>query len=257
MIFRRYFLFKHLLNKRHKLANTIIDNFNDYFEILPAISDELKIEVYKLRYQIYCIENDFLNSEDYPDNLEFDNFDRHSIHYLIRHRKSGDFVATTRLILPDANNPEKFFPLELNCKIDNIAVMQSIERKHLGEVSRLCVSKAFKKRKNEAQSLAPLGSECSLYFTPEEQRSFPIICLALIACSIKAGYDNGLHYSFAATDSPLLHFISALGINAIEIGPMTNYHGNRWPVLIKAKDFNIAQMKKAGIFEIHSLMITS
>jgi len=36
------------------LANTI-DHFNQYFEMVPAISEELKNEVYKLRYQVYCI----------------------------------------------------------------------------------------------------------------------------------------------------------------------------------------------------------
>ncbi len=117
----------------------------------------------------------FLNSEHYPDDLEFDDFDQHSVHYLIRHRKSGDYAATTRLILPDANNPEKLFPLELHCEIDNFAVMQPINRKHLGEVSRFCVSKAFKKRKNEAHTLAAIGSDWQDYFTPDEQRTFPHI----------------------------------------------------------------------------------
>ena len=70
------------------MTNTII-TFNQYFEMVPATSDELKNEVYKLRYQVYCIETQFLNSEHYPDDLEFDEFDQQSVHYLIRHRKSG------------------------------------------------------------------------------------------------------------------------------------------------------------------------
>ncbi len=130
--------------------------------MVPATSDELKNEVYKLRYQVYCIENEFENAENYPDGLEFDDYDQQSVHYLIRHRKSGDYAATTRLILPDANNPEKLFPLELYCEIDNFAVMQPINRKNLGEVSRFCVSKAFKKRKNEANTLAAIGSDCRI-----------------------------------------------------------------------------------------------
>ena len=98
----------------------------------------------------YCIENEYLNFEDYPDNLEYDDFDQQSVHYLIRHRKSGDYAATTRLILPDTNNPEKIFPLEEYCEIDNFAVMQPINREHMGEVSRFCVSEVFKRRKYEA-----------------------------------------------------------------------------------------------------------
>ena len=155
------------------MANNIIDHFNEYFEMIPAISDELKNEVYKLRYQVFCIENNYLISDIFLMNMEFDDYDQHSVHYLIRHRKSGDYAATTRLILPDANNPEKLFPLELYCEIDNFAVMQSINREHLGEVSRFCVSKAFKKRKNEAHTLTAIGSDWQDHFTLDERRTFP------------------------------------------------------------------------------------
>ncbi|MGZ8186182.1 MAG: PEP-CTERM/exosortase system-associated acyltransferase [Methylobacter sp.] len=215
----------------------IIDHFDQYFEMVPALSDELKNEVYKLRYQVFCIENEFENREYYPHGLEFDDFDRRSIHYLIRHRKSGDYAATTRLILPDSNNPEKLFPLELHCEIDNFAVLQPINRKHLAEVSRFCVSKAFKKRKHEANTLAPTGSSDSQdYFTPNERRNFPYISLALIACVIKASHENDIRYLYATTEPPWLRLLSAFGINFIKIGPLKDYHGERWPAVIKITD---------------------
>ena len=140
------------------MDNNIIDHFDRYFEMVPATSDELKNEVYKLRYQVYCIEHEFENCEQYPNGLEFDEYDQKSVHYLIRHRKSGDYAATTRLILPDASNLEKLFPLELYCEIDNFEVMQPINRRHLGEVSRFCVSKTFKKRRHEANTLSAVAN---------------------------------------------------------------------------------------------------
>jgi N-acyl amino acid synthase of PEP-CTERM/exosortase system len=216
--------------------NNIIDHFDQYFEMVPADSDELKNEVYKLRYQVYCIENEFLNSEDYPDDLEYDDFDQQSIHYLIRHRKSGDYAATTRLVLPEANSQEKLFPLELHCEIDNFAVMRPINRKNLGEISRFCVSKAFKKRKNEEHTLAAIGSNWPNHLTLDERRIFPHITLALIACFIKASHENDIHYLYASMESSLLRFVSALGINFIKIGPLVDYHGERWPAVIKVTD---------------------
>ena len=220
------------------MNNNIVEHFDQYFEMVPAISDELKNEVYKLRYQVYCIETGFLNSEHYPDNLEFDDYDQHSAHYLIRHRKSGAYAATTRLILPDTNNPKKLFPLEKYCEIDNYTAMQSIDKKHLGEVSRFCVSKAFKKRKNEANSIAPIISDCSDYFTLEEKRTFPYLSLALMACCIKACHENDIHYLYVITDPPWIRFVSALGINLIKIGPLAlgNYYGKRCPTLIEVAD---------------------
>jgi len=216
--------------------NFIIDHFDQYFEMVPAISDELKNEVYKLRYQVFCIENEIFNSEHYPDNLESDNYDQHSVHYLIRHRNSGDYAATTRLILPDTNNMEKLFPLELHCEIDNLAALQPINRKHLAEISRFCISKAFKKRKNEGHTLAAIGSNWEDYFTLPEQRAFPHITLALIACFIKASYENDIHYLYAGTELSLLRLVSAWGINFTKIGPFADFHGKRWPCLIKVTD---------------------
>ena len=218
------------------MANNIIDHFNKYFEMVPAISDELKNEVYKLRYQVLCIEYEYLNTQEYPDGVEFDDFDQHSVHYLIRHRKSGHYAATVRLILPDANHREKLFPLEEYCKIDNFAVMQSINREHLGEVSRFCVSKAFKKRKNEASSLVAIDSDRQENFTLNEKRAFPLISLALIACCIKASYENNIHYTYGTMEPQLFRFVSSFGINFIKIGPLAEYHGKRWPAVIKVAD---------------------
>jgi N-acyl amino acid synthase of PEP-CTERM/exosortase system len=234
------------------LATTIIEVFNKYFEMVPATSDALKKEVYKLRYQVYCIETRFENPDHYPEGLEFDEFDQQSIHYLIRHRSSGDFAATTRLILPDANNPEKLFPAELYCKIDNVAVLGSVDRKHLAEISRFCVSKAFKKRKNEAHTLVGIDTNWQPNdFTLDERRTFPHISLALMVCAIRASYENNIYYTYAAMESALLRFLSTLGINFIKIGPLGDYHGERWPAMIKAMDMydNVAE-KNLDIWDL-------
>jgi N-acyl amino acid synthase of PEP-CTERM/exosortase system len=216
--------------------NDIVDHFDQYFEIVPAISDELKNEAYKLRYQVYCVENNFESPSQFPDEMEFDDFDQRSVHYLIRHRRSEDYAATVRLILPDANNPEKLFPLEQYCEIDNHTVMQSIDRKYLGEVSRLCVSKAFKKRKNEAYTLPAIGSDRQEYYSLDEKRTFPLISIALIACTVKASFENDIHYSYGTLEPPWFRLVSALGINFIKIGPLVDYHGERWPAVIKVTD---------------------
>jgi N-acyl amino acid synthase of PEP-CTERM/exosortase system len=220
------------------LANNIIDHFNQYFEIVPAISDDLKNEVYKLRYQVYCIENNFESPSQFSDQIESDAYDQYSVHYLIRHKKSGFYAATTRLILPDANNPEKLFPLEEYCEIDNFEVMQPINRAHLAEVSRFCVSKKFKKRQNEAHTLAAISSDWQNYSTQNKRRNnFPhIITFALIACCIKASYENDIHYLYGTLEPPWFRFLSLSGINFIKIGPLIDYHGERWPAVIKITD---------------------
>ena len=219
------------------MATNITDHFDRYFEMIPATSDEHKNEVYKLRYQVFCTENVFLNSECFPDNQEIDDHDQHSVHYLIRHRKSGEYAATTRLILPGADNPARLFPLEEYFEIDNFAVIQLINRKHLAEVSRFCISETFKRRKNDVNTLAAIRSDWRYYSKQEVRRNFPhIIIYALIACCIKASHENDIHHLYGTLEPQWFRFLSISGINFIKIGPLIDYHGQRWPAVIKITD---------------------
>ncbi|WP_019865543.1 PEP-CTERM/exosortase system-associated acyltransferase [Methylovulum miyakonense] len=217
----------------------MIDAFNQYFEMVPALSNELKQEVFKLRYQVYCLEIAGYKPEDYPDKMEYDEYDQHAIHYLIRHRKSGDYAATTRLILPDLVFPEKPFPIEVNCKIDNIELMRQINRSNLAEASRFCISKAFKRRKNEPNTLVAINEdycESQGYFSLLERRALPHMSFALITCLIRSCYENNIEYLFGTLEPAWFRFLSSAGVHFIKIGPLLDYHGERWPCIIKIKD---------------------
>lgn len=212
---------------------------NEYFEIVPALSKELKRDVYKLRYQVFCCQTGIFNVDDYPDGIEYDEFDAHSLHFLIRHRASGMYVATTRLILPDINNIDKPFPLQLYCKIDNYELLNTIDRSNLGEASRFGISKEFKKRKNESGTLTGINSgnlDNHELFTAVERRVLPHLCFALISCLIKACYENNIDYFFSALEPAFFRFLASSGINFTKLGPLVDYHGGRWACIIKVSD---------------------
>ena len=226
------------------LTYSIIDHFNEYFEMIPATSEELKTEVYKLRYQVYCVENNFENPEDYPDEMEFDEYDRHSIHYLIRHRNLGIYIATTRIILSDDSNPERLFPVEAHSRIDNVNLLKTIPRHNLAELSRFCVSKGFKRRKNERQLLTSTDSDSELPYRKEVQRRSSHLTLALFACAIKMSSENNIHYWYAIMEPALMRVFSALGVHFVGIGPLVDYHGLRQPCVIKIDDLLDSVAKK-------------
>ena len=48
------------------MVKSIDEAFHDYFEIVPATTEALKTEVYRLRYQVYCLETGFENPADFP-----------------------------------------------------------------------------------------------------------------------------------------------------------------------------------------------
>jgi N-acyl amino acid synthase of PEP-CTERM/exosortase system len=226
------------------LSNNIIDVFNEYFEMIPATSEALKHAVYKLRYQVYCLETGFKNHENFPNGIEFDENDRHSCHYLIRHRELGCYTATTRLILPDADNRKYLFPIERYSQINDSELLQTIPRHNLAEISRFCVSKEFRRRKNERHLLTAIDSDLKAVITQEEKRSSSHLTLALVACAIRMSYENNIHYWYAIMEPTLIRFLSTLGIHFIGIGPVTNYYGIRQPCVIKIDDLLDSVAKK-------------
>ncbi len=228
----------------------IIDHFNQYFEMVPAISDDLKNEVYKLRYQVYCIENGdktgFKNPQDHPEGIEFDVYDSHSVHYLIRHRKRGHFMATTRLILTDARNQKKPFPIEINSQITNVNLLKTMSRSNLAELSRFCISKEFRQRKNE-QYLIPTNEDdanSKTAFMQNDKRSSSNLTLALFSCAIKMSSENNIQYWYAFMEPALERLVSNLGIHFVEIGPCVNFYGKRQPFVIKVNDLLDSVAKK-------------
>lgn len=226
----------------------IIDGFNKYFEMIPATSDELKHEVFKLRYQVYCVENGdktgFKTPIDHPEGMEFDEYDSHSSHYLIRHRGLGHYVATIRLILPDAKNPEKLFPIEISSQIDNVELLKNISRYNLAELSRFCVSKEFRRRKNEPYLLTANDVNSGISYKQEEKRNASFLTLALFACAIKMSYENNIHFWYALMEPALMRVISTLGIHFASIGPLVNFYGIRQPCVIKVDDLLDSVAKK-------------
>lgn len=205
---------------------SIVAAFNHYFEMIPATSDELKQEVYKLRYQVYCVETGFLSPV--AEGVEYDDYDAHSSHYLIRHRESGCYMATTRLILPNSC----LFPVEIHSQIDNNPLVKTIPRANLAELSRFCVSKQFRRRANEKNLLFTNDVDDSL-LARREKGSSAHLTLALFACAIKMSHEHNIQYWYAIMDSTSKKIASALGIHFIEIGSAVDYYGMRRPYAIK------------------------
>ena len=118
--------------------------FEDNFEIVKAydVSDtgaliknlDLEEESYKIRYNAYCKEHNFENID--PSGQEKDSYDQYAYMALIRHRPSGSYVGTVRMIVQNEDNDQ--LPTVASCqeKIPNI----SNNTNRYVEISRLCLS---------------------------------------------------------------------------------------------------------------------
>lgn len=217
------------------MSQNIVEAFNSNFRLIPATTDELLEEAYKLRYQIYCIETHFENPENHPGGKEKDDFDAISLHYLIQHKATRLYAATTRLVLADSDDPERLFPIELFTQIDRKDLVANVPRERIAEVSRFCVSKDFKRRAGEQGTLAGIPMTESLP-VEQERRLFSHIMIALITCLVRMSRQRGVTHWYAVMEPILIRRLRYLGIFFTPIGPTSEYHGIRVPCFIVLED---------------------
>jgi len=226
------------------LSPDLISAFNEYFELVHADSDALRKQVYMLRYQVYVLETGFEREDDcICDEVagigrvcrEEDEFDARSDHFLVRHRRTGVYAATARLILPDPLDCRTPYPIETHCALDQ-PVTDPATRAQLGEISRFAVSKVFKRRIGEAGTVAGVADNVEIYFEDDERRVLPHISLGLFAAVIHMSHDHGISHCYAVMEPALLRLLARFGVIFNRIGPDVDYHGYRVPCLGTMKE---------------------
>lgn len=210
--------------------------YKQYFEIVPAYTDALKNEVYKIRHQVYCEELAY--EPQRPDRREYDDYDAQSLHLLIRSKHTGEYIGCNRVVLTRPSDP--FFPLpfEKACgaTLDRSVIDPSrLPRNAIAEVSRLAVLAQFRKRKSDVKkSVVPVSE--SDFGSPEQPR-FPYIPISLYFSSIAMGRLHNITTLFVLTEPRLASHFQKLGFNIQPIGAPVEHRGSRIPSLLITENF--------------------
>jgi N-acyl-L-homoserine lactone synthetase len=158
---------------------------------------------YRLRYQVYCLERRFLKPDDYPDHVEQDEFDRHSVHLgVVNH--DGELLATARLVQPSMVG----LPLFRHCQIFPQETELFCETNRTVEISRLCISRNLKRRGRTAA------------------------VVALYRALYQASKRNGWSHWVVATEPSLQRLVAMFAAPFRAIGPLIDYYGQVAPYLV-------------------------
>lgn len=228
---------KEVPNPESNSAENVSDVFNAAFSVELATTPAAINEVLEVRYQVYCIDRPFEDPSVFTDKREHDVYDRRSVHALIRHKASGDGVAAVRLVL-QGDEPEADFPMEGPCLDQmNRAVRKQVwetPRDRMAEISRLAVSREFRKRLNEKDSTSGLSDFATYSDTDGGRRAMPYISLGLFAAIVQMSVKHGITHWLAAMEPTLLRLLKRYGISFDHVGPTVDYHGRRRPVFTSA-----------------------
>ena len=225
----------------------LIESFSRHFEIVAATTDEQIKQSWKLRYQVYSVENQFEKADDHPDQLECDEYDAHSAHSLLMHRASGLVVGTVRLVLPDPARPDALFPIEEHCgtSFENTFNRAALPRQSLAEISRFAISKEFKRRIHDTEYVwgsPDIHKSLKQEMADLERRLIPHITIGLFAAIVRMSAMHGITHWYAVMEPALLRLLKQFSINFKPIGSAVNYHGKRYPCVATASDV-LAQME--------------
>ncbi len=216
--------------------DSIIRDFENYFEIKLATDPAAILESQRLRYQVYCVEHPFLDRTRYSTGLEWDEFDRRSVHSILIHRPSGCVSATVRIIVADPYDSTAIFPLEefealRRHERDNV---WRVSRNTLGEISRFAVSKQFRRRAREADLSHGIVLEEQRELIESGRRLIPHITLGLFKAIVQMSVANNVGYWYAVMEPTLIRLLERFGIHFTAIGPLVDYHGLRQPCVSAA-----------------------
>ena len=210
-------------------------SFDEYFEVVPALTPELKDIVYGIRHQVFCEDLGF--EEVRADGRENDKYDSQSLHLLIRNVQTGGYVGCTRIVRARPHDAQPYMPFENYCaEVINRSIVDpgALPRDSVGEISRLSVIAAYRKRQGEPMQPATISSGD---FGTQARPRFPYLTVGLYFGTVELARRHGIETLFALTEPRLTEHFRKLGMNIQTIGGAVEHRGLRIPSMMTTGTF--------------------
>jgi N-acyl amino acid synthase of PEP-CTERM/exosortase system len=203
--------------------------FSRYFRIRPAVNDELRRAVFRIRHAVYCEELGYEPVR--ADGLESDAFDAQATHCVLQSIATDEYIGCVRLVVPDPRNRAAPLPFETLCQdaIDRSIVVPSMDRSVIAEVSRLAVIARYRRRGGEQGQAISIDERD--FGSPERPR-FPYIAAGLYLGMLAQARRHGIETLFMLTERRLAKQLTRLGVTLQTIGGPVEHRGTRYPSMM-------------------------
>jgi N-acyl amino acid synthase of PEP-CTERM/exosortase system len=197
------------------VAGAFHDAFLTTFRVQIAETAALREQAYRLRHQVYCIENQYEPRS--PDGMERDRFDHRSLHALLFHRNCDLPIGTVRLILPDPERPAASLPIHTVCPPEGMR-SAGLPTRETAEISRFALSRSRLRGLQEAARTEA-----------EDRRVLSFACLGLIGALRQGAVAHGITHVVAVMEPSLRRRLGMIGLPLEALGAPVLYHGWRVP----------------------------
>jgi len=224
--------------------------FDNHFEVFLADTKESKEIHYNIRYQVYCEEMGFENASNFPDKKEIDEDDAKSIHFIVKDKKTKDWVGAMRLIKKKGG----LLPIEKSCNLD-----EKIEDNDLFdtvEISRLCLVKEARignPPQGDVEELTVVKEASEIKRIPTKNKLNRMIIWGLFHAASEYCYNNNINFCYFMTTSVLAKVMSRGGLGLTGIGEPCEHRGQRFPFKINAfKTFKSEMWEGFSSFSLYT-----
>lgn len=198
----------------------------DHFRFRKLTTPEEMAEAFRLRFQVYCRECNFIQEKDYPQGYETDELDAHSSHFG-GYDDDNRLIGAVRLILPSSPR----FPIEEHCPTLNVD-RAVVRRQECAEVSRLTISKLYRRRAQDGLYYEPqiqdkTVEDKGLYF----MRRVRPMAFGLYRAMYQESKRIGIRYWYALMEKTLWMLLKIHGFVFHPIGPEVDFYGMVTPYL--------------------------
>lgn len=185
-------------------------------------------EIFKLRYEVYCLERNFLEASEFQEGLETDEYDSCSIHFAA-YTLDNNIVGTVRLVQPQDGQD---YPFESHCTVFPDFTAPAPAR--VAEISRLVVKKTYRRRRGDSmegisRDFVEKGTTQTIKPHSSVQRdkrgNSPLLLLGMYREMYRYSRENGIRYWYAAMERSLARSLEKMGFRFVPIGPQVDYYG--------------------------------
>lgn len=196
----------------------------------------------RIRYQVFCLDRGFEDPSAFSTSRETDAWDDHSAHFIVQNKKSQQWVAATRLVLPKPGSP---------LPVDTLGAFERDRLEDPGlqvaEISRFCIirNRALVELESgvepEPNSLAawgigPIGKVQQFEVTVGMIRTLVIFILK-----------RGLQYCVFLVTDAFARLLRKLGLRLTQVGPAMNHRGMRTAYMIDMRETAMLMSKKSSV----------
>lgn len=206
----------------------LIPYFNFRRVLKGQVESAVLKEIFQLRYDVYCVERNFLDASAFECGVETDEFDNCSIHFAA-YTREDDIIGTVRLVQPPVG---RNFPFASHC--ESFPEFTHPARGSAAEISRLVVRKTHRRRRGDSmegisQEFRENGGTEKIQpksaVRRDKRGNSPLLLLGLYREMFRYSRQNGIRYWYAAMERSLARSLDKMGFKFVPVGPQVDYYG--------------------------------